>query len=216
MRARLMASVLALVVAAGCGSGEEAAERAAEAQLGPGANVEIDRSAGGGQVDMEVETEEGTVRMQSTTDDAGQTTVRIEGPDGQSFDMESRGDGDAFSGTISGDGQTMTLSGGADAQLPADMPGDVPVYAPLQIELVQEMGGGTFMVTGLSEDSVDAIYTWYTQQASEQGWSAVTNQRMSMPMDMATLVLNKDGRNISLSVMDSEDGTRLTLNHTGQ
>ena len=102
-----------------------------------------------------------------------------------------------------------SLSFGGQTKIPDNFPKDVPVYPGLQVMLAHQVAAQeNFSIQGLAQDPVARVTEFYRTQAEAQGWK----QEMvtSLP-GMENLTLKKESRILSVSIVDADDSTSVTL-----
>jgi len=174
----LMTLCLACVLAlTGCGKvAEEATEKAIEAGL----------EADGQQAEVELDADGG--RMRITTED-GEMTVS--------------GDDDSF--TMTSEEGGMSMVAGAAAKVPDDFPKDVPLPDGFKPNMVQTMAeNALYTVTGPAEGTVQGVADGLRAAAKEQGWTEA--QTFSQPGVMSQFSGTKEGRSLTVMVVDEGDG----------
>ncbi|MDD5068402.1 MAG: hypothetical protein PHS53_02525 [Candidatus Pacebacteria bacterium] len=123
----------------------------------------------------------------------------------------------ATDGNISGDGTsgTITTKDGSVSygtnSLPTDWPTDVPVYTngTIQYSASSNQSGQTGKaVVILSPDSVATVKSYYTSALPQNGWTIKGTQEAN---GATVIVAEKSGRNLSLSIVGSSEGTQITL-----
>ncbi|MDD5050665.1 MAG: hypothetical protein PHV93_02910 [Candidatus Pacebacteria bacterium] len=95
--------------------------------------------------------------------------------------------------------------------LPTDWPTDVPVYTngTIQYSASSNQSGQTGKaVVILSPDSVATVKSYYTGALATNGWTISGTQEAN---GATVIVAEKSGRNLSLSIVGSSNGTQITI-----
>lgn len=199
----MLASVVALVIAVGCGqkASETAAQKATEKIL------ESALSKDGQKVDVKI-----------SRDGGAKMTIQGQDADGKMVNMKIGGENDAVSMTVQGADGNVQMTAGASAKIPDDFPKDIPVYPGLKLQMVQTIESGkSYMVQGNSGDAVEKAAAFYKKEAAAQGWTEQSsmNQAGDNPMQMFTYA--KGERTLTVMIMrdSSENRTSISLT-TGQ
>jgi len=187
----------------GCGS-EQAAETAAqEAMEAEGVtNADVDISAGGENVSITGETEEGRFEVKAEGD-----SVTMTGP-GTNISVKGAG-GDVQLDAADG---TASVKMGEGATLPDEWPSDVPMLEDLKLQMAgADTAQGAFTVNGLTGESPEEAAAWFSEQMKAEGWEETLNMNQSIPKPMRMLQYTKDERSSVINVMKTEQGTTVSV-----
>jgi hypothetical protein len=101
--------------------------------------------------------------------------------------------------------------------VPAGWPEDVAIYpdATIQYSGTSAMNDGKsgFMMTLMTTDDVTKVTAYYAQQLSVNSWKIAGTVQTGQGQVMAA---TKDGRNMSVTVAGSDNGTLITLGVEGE
>lgn len=162
----LLAATAGLVLAGGCGGGDEISEGFLEDQIESETGGDVDLDLDDGQ--MRIQTDEGEIRIQ--TDEDGNVSISGSGDDGD-FTMESE---DGRTVIQSEDGSTMIA--GEGTELPDDFPDDVPLPNGLEVQYSQSMSTADelgFLVGGHVDGSPGDVLTAYAAALEAAGYAQV-------------------------------------------
>lgn len=101
---------------------------------------------------------------------------------------------------------------GSNLAVPADFPGDVPIYPGLNISTTNSLGQ-TLMIQGIAPNSVEEVATFYLAQMATEGWTASADQQPAPTM--RTLNFTKGGRTVGVTMMTTGPGTSVALTTMG-
>lgn len=213
--------------AAGCGKiAEKAAEKA----------VEVAVKSDGGDVDVDIDSKTGQVTIKGKGADgesidikAGEAgmTIKGQGADGSvdikmdenGMTMRGAGDGQKFQMKVSEGQMTMTTeegtstiqaTSGSDAQIPADWPKDVPVYAGAKVlgtAVMAQMGMYTLDLE--TSAGMADVAAYYKKELPAKGWAE--QQSFTQGGEATTLMYTKDGQMLHVSVVLEEGTTKIML-----
>lgn len=111
--------------------------------------------------------------------------------------------------------EVRTASGavaGSNLALPADFPGDIPIYPGLNISGVNTVGQ-TRIIQGIADHSVEEVATFYLAQMVAEGWTASADQQPAPTMRM--LQFTKAGRTVGINVTQTGPGAMVSLTTMG-
>lgn len=179
-----------ILLAVGCGSGEENAAAVVESAAAlQGANVDIELSEDDKAVSMTFKDEEGRT---------------------QQLDFQG-GDSDTFEMNLQGEAGGMRMTGGAKAEIPEGFAGDVPLYPDMTPTMVQELGGqGAANIVATSPDPVEKVAGFYEEHCREQGWSQLMQASNS---GVHVTSYNKGQRKLTVTIAPGDGETNITLMH---
>lgn len=163
---------------------EKAAEKSVEIAVKKGLG------ANGKTSDVDFDSTSGTLSAKIKDEDGQESNISISTSD-ESADM-----------TIQGAEGNFRVKSGTGAKIPDHFPSDVPIYPNMTVNMVMEMPGEGFSVTGGTTDSLDTVVEFYRKQCKEKGWT--TSLTMSQPGESATLHYQKEDRNLMLTIAFSE------------
>jgi hypothetical protein len=128
--------------------------------------------------------------------DGGSAKVEI-GDDDMSFKFEDKTSG-------------AKMAFGKSVEMPQDFPQDVPVYNPMTLSMAHSQEENkTFMVQGVTPDSVAKVAAFYAEETPKQGWSEETN--MEQGEKMRAVVYKKESRSLNLVLAATEEGTSIMI-----
>jgi hypothetical protein len=96
---------------------------------------------------------------------------------------------------------------GKDLQVPADFPGDVPLYPGLQVHAANTMPQG-HMIQGNTADDPETVAAAVTAGMTAQGWTADQSQRSG---PMISLTFKKDNRTTGVTLLPGATGTTVQV-----
>ena len=102
----------------------------------------------------------------------------------------------------------MVISSGADAQLPSNLPDDVPIYKGAGVLQSMTKDENEFTVTLQSADDMSKVVDYYKTTMKAKGWGS--EGTVDMPgrwMQMHA----KGNRAVSLIVAGADDQTTITI-----
>ncbi|MHB8971331.1 MAG: hypothetical protein ACYC3X_18795 [Pirellulaceae bacterium] len=139
---------------------------------------------------------EGAIESQIAKE-GGKADVQI-GEDSVSFKMQDKKGG-------------SNLEFGANTQLPAGFPTDVPLYAKITLRMAtSQKQNEMFFVQAVSSDTPDQIVAFYKQEAAKNGWEEQSS--MDQGDQMKALTFKKAERNLQIIVAVTDEGTTLNIN----
>jgi len=129
--------------------------------------------------------------------DGGSANVEI-GEDDMSFKFEDKKSG-------------AKMAFGKNVEMPKDFPQDVPVYKSMTLAMAHsQKENNTFMVQGVTPDSVATVAAYYATETPKQGWSEETN--MDQGDKLRVVAYKKEGRSLNVMLATTDEGTNITIN----
>ncbi len=182
-----MIAVAAFVMTTGLvGCGEKAAEKLVEEAIEAQAGEDVDVDISGDSVTI------------TGTDEQG-----------ESF----RVDVDGETGTYTLEGGVTQVQAGANVELPADFPKDVPTYPGMKIvSAITDASQNAIIISATTSDAMSTVVDHFKKEVGANGWS----ETMAMPSgDMTTLQFSKGERTLSVMVMVQGQDTAIHLTVIG-
>jgi 3-dehydroquinate synthase class II len=130
---------------------------------------------------------------------------------GGKADIDISGDKITITSKEGGQGGSFEFSGGKDLKLPADFPGDVPVYPDAAVISLLGMGGENRQVTFQVGDKTAEVYAFYQKKLPAQGWEVVTDMKMTPAY---SLVAKKGNRQTAVIIGEDGEGSTVALTVT--
>jgi hypothetical protein len=122
-------------------------------------------------------------------------------------------DGEAVQLTVETDeGETVMGSFGEGTALPADLPGDVPVYPGAQVLASISAGGRGTMLTLRADAAAGDVHSFYRSKLVEKGWTIEGEMNLG---GQQTLMAEKADRKATVQIGSSDDGTQIVVSVTG-
>ena len=103
---------------------------------------------------------------------------------------------------------SMVISGGTNAQLPASLPEDVPIYKGAGVMQSLDRGEQGFSLMLQTQDDVGKVIAFYKAALKSNGWASET------PVDMpgrAVLPSAKGNRALHVIIVGGKDATHITI-----
>lgn len=95
---------------------------------------------------------------------------------------------------------------GADTQVPAGFPTDIPVYPGAKPTASMSSEGEGTLVTFDSNDAAQLVFDFYEEKLVDNGWSLESSANMA---DQWMLSAFKDGRNAHISIASAPAGSQI-------
>ena len=96
---------------------------------------------------------------------------------------------------------------GKNLEVPADFPGDVPLYPGLELHAANTMPQG-HMIQGNTADDPETVAVAVTAGMAAQGWTADQSQRSG---PMISLTFKKDNRTTGFTLLPGAAGTTVQI-----
>jgi len=118
------------------------------------------------------------------------------------------------------DGTVEVAPPGEELTVPEGFPSDVVLPDGLSIQVVQvSEATGTTMIQGSSQQSMDEVTAYFVKEGHAHGWTIGEQSQQGGPLEqMRMITLSKDGRTMSLNIIESNrfDETQVTLTVQGE